>query len=131
MGGNEPDYDANNPIVRGSQPVQEEEYFTDTITRESVDFIDRHADKPFFLYVSYNAVHSPLQATDKYMKKFKHIEDIQRRIFTAMLANLDDSVGTIMKRLAEKELEKETLVFFLSDNVGPTKELTSRVSTLN
>ena len=65
------------------------------------------------------------------MKKFKHIEDIQRRIFTAMLANLDDSVGTIMKRLAEKELEKETLVFFLGDNVGPTKELTSRVSTLN
>ena len=131
MGGNEPDYDANNPIVRGSQPVQEEEYFTDAITRESVDFIDRHADKPFFLYFSYNAVHSPLQATENYMKKFKHIEDIQRRIFTAMLANLDDSVGTIMKRLAEKELEKETLVFFLSDNVGPTKELTSRVSTLN
>ena len=69
--GNEPDYDANNPIVRGSQPVQEEEYLTDAITRESVDFIDRHADKPFFLFVSYNAVHSPLQATDEYMDKFK------------------------------------------------------------
>ena len=93
VGGNEPDYDANNPIVRGSQPIQEEEYFTDAITRESIDFIDRHADKPFFLFVSYNAVHSPLQAADKYMNKFKHIEDIQRRIFAAMLANLDDSVG--------------------------------------
>ena len=45
------------------------------------------------------------------MKKFKHIEDIQRRIFTAMLANLDDSVGTIMKRLAEKELEKEIPIY--------------------
>jgi arylsulfatase A-like enzyme len=123
--GNEPDYDANNPIVRGSQPVQEEEYFTDAITRESVDFIDRHADKPFFLYVAYNAVHSPLQAADKYMNKFKHIEDVQRRIFAAMLANLDDSVGAIMKKLADEELEKDTLVFFLSDNGGPTRELTS------
>jgi arylsulfatase A-like enzyme len=125
MGGNEPDYDANNPIVRGSQPIQEEEYFTDAITRESIDFIDRHADKPFFLFVSYNAVHSPLQAADKYMNKFKHIEDIQRRIFAAMLANLDDSVGGIMKKLTDKGLEKDTLVFFLSDNGGPTKELTS------
>ena len=123
--GNEPDYDANNPIVRGSQAVQEEEYFTDAITRESVDFIDRHADKPFFLYVAYNAVHSPLQAADKYMDKFKHIEDIQRRIFAAMLANLDDSVGGIMKKLTDENLEKDTLVFFLSDNGGPTRELTS------
>lgn len=125
MGYNEPDYDANNPIVRGSQPVLEKEYFTDAITRESVDFIDRHADKPFFLFVSYNAVHSPLQAADKYMRKFKHIEDIQRRIFAAMLANMDDSVGDIMKKLEKEDLENETLVFFLSDNGGPTKELTS------
>ena len=115
--GNEPDYDANNPIVRGSQPVLEEEYFTDAITRESVDFIDRHANKPFFLFVSYNAVHSPLQAADKYMKKFKHIEDIQRRIFAAMLANLDDSVGDIMKKIEKEDLENDPLVFFLSDNV--------------
>ena len=123
--GNEPDYDANNPIVRGSQPVREKEYFTDAITRESVDFIDRHSDKPFFLFVSYNAVHSPLQAADKYMKKFKHIEDIQRRIFAAMLSNLDDSVGEILKKVEKEDLENDTLVFFLSDNGGPTKELTS------
>jgi arylsulfatase A-like enzyme len=115
MGGNEPDY----------QPVNEEEYFTNAITRESIDFIDRHTDKPFFLYVAYNAVHSPLQAADKYMNKFKHIEDVQRRIFSAMLANLDDSVGAIIKKLADEELEKDTLVFFLSDNGGPTRELTS------
>ena len=125
MGYNEPDYDANNPIVRGSQPVQEKEYLTDAITRESTDFIERHADKPFFLFVSYNAVHSPLQATDKYMNKFKHIKDFQRRIFAAMLANLDDSVGEIMNKVKDNGLEKDTLVFFLSDNGGPTKELTS------
>ena len=70
---------------------------------------------------SFEAVHSPLQAADKYMDQFKHIEDIQRRIFAAMLANLDDSVGGIMKKLAKENLEKDTLVFFLSDNGAPTR----------
>ena len=122
---NEPDYDANNPIVRGGQPVEEHEYFTDAITREAVDFIDRHDDKPFFLYVPYNAVHSPLQGADAYMEKFAHIEDIHRRIFAAMLGNMDDSVGDILNQVRKSGLEENTIVFFLSDNGGPTRELTS------
>ncbi|MDA1067970.1 MAG: sulfatase [Verrucomicrobia bacterium] len=125
MGGTEPDYDADNPIYRDGQPVEEEEYLTDAFTREAVSFIGRHADKPFFLYVPYNAVHSPLQGADPYMKKFEHIEDIQRRIFAAMLSNLDDSVGAILAKLREKGMEENTLIFFISDNGGPTRELTS------
>lgn len=125
MGHDEPDYDANNPIVRGGQPVVEELYLTDALTREATSFIDRHADKPFFLYVAYNAVHSPLQGADKYMQKFQHIEDIHRRIFAAMLANLDDSVGEVLKAVTKNSLDEETLIFFLSDNGGPTRELTS------
>lgn len=125
MGGNEPDYDADNPITRGGQLVVETEYLTDALTREAVDFIDRHDDKPFFLYLAYNAVHSPLQGADAYMKKLSHIEDIHRRIFAAMLANLDDSVGDVMKQLRKSGLEENTIVFFLSDNGGPTRELTS------
>ena len=121
----EPDYDADNPIIRGGQPVEESEYLTDALTREAVDFIDRHDDKPFFLYLPYNAVHSPLQGADAYMKKFSHIEDLQRRIFAAMLGNMDDSVGAILKQLRKSGLEENTLVFFLSDNGGPTEELTS------
>ena len=78
MGYNEPDYDANNPILRGGQPVAEREYLTDAFTREAVDFINRASDRPFFLYVAYNAVHSPLQGADKYMKKFQHIDDIHQ-----------------------------------------------------
>jgi arylsulfatase A-like enzyme len=124
-GNNEPDYDADNPIIRGGQPVVETEYLTDALTREAVDFIDRHDDKPFFLYLPYNAVHSPLQGADAYMHKFSHIEDIQRRIFAAMLANMDDSVGAVLKQLRKSGLEENTLVFFLSDNGGPTRELTS------
>ena len=121
----EPAYDANNPIVRGGQPVPEHDYLTDAFTREAVDFIGRNKDRPFFLYLAYNAVHSPLQGADAYMKRFAHIDDIQRRIFAAMLSNLDDSVGTVLRKLREEGLEENTLVFFISDNGGPTRELTS------
>ena len=125
LGTHEPDYNADNPIVRNSQPVNESEYLTDAFTREAVDFIERQQDRPFLLYVAYNAVHSPMQATDAYMERFKHIPDIQRRIFAAMLSNVDDSVGEIMKKLESEGLEENTLVFFVSDHGGPTKELTS------
>jgi arylsulfatase B len=125
MGHDEPPYDADNPILRGGQPVEENRYLTDALTREAVDFIDRNANKPFFLYVAYNAVHSPLQGAEAYMDRFAHIEDIHRRIFAAMLSNLDDSVGAVLNKLRDEGLERRTLVFFLSDNGGPTRELTS------
>ena len=125
MGHDEPDYDANNPIYRDGQPMVEPKYLTDAITRESVEFIDRHANRPFFLCVAYNAVHSPMQGADQYLQRFAHIDDIHRRIFAAMLANLDDSVGAILARLGKLGIKDNTLVIFLSDNGGPTKELTS------
>jgi arylsulfatase A-like enzyme len=123
MGYDEPDYDANNPIVRGSQPVTETNYLTDAWSREAVDFIHRHRDKPFFLFVAHNAVHSPLQAADAYMQKFEQINDLQRRIFAAMLANLDNSVGKVCRAVEAAGLQQDTLIFFLSDNGGPTREL--------
>lgn len=125
LNNHEPDYDANNPLYRGGQPVVETEYLTDALTREAVDFIGRHRDQPFFLHLAYNAVHSPMQGAERYMRKFAHIPDIQRRIFAAMLANLDDSVGAVLRQLRAAQLEESTLIFFVSDNGGPTKELTS------
>ncbi|MEE2947187.1 MAG: sulfatase-like hydrolase/transferase [Verrucomicrobiota bacterium] len=125
MNGTEPAYDANNPIVRGGQPVVEELYLTDAFTREAVDFIGRNNDRPFFLLLAYNAVHSPMQGADVYMKKFDHIQDVHRRIFAAMLSNMDDSVGSVLAKLRSEQLEQNTLIFFLSDNGGPTRELTS------
>ncbi|MDA0282706.1 MAG: sulfatase [Planctomycetota bacterium] len=125
MGYDEPAYDANNAILRGSQPVVELEYLTDALTREAVDFIDRNQERPFFLFLSYNAVHSPLQGADAYMKKFASIEDVHRQIFAAMLANMDDSVGSVLQKLRMTGLEDDTVVFFISDNGGPTRELTS------
>ena len=125
MGTHEPPYDANNPILQGGTPIREHAYLTDAFTREAVDFISRCKDRPFFLCLAYNAVHSPMQGAKKYMRRFSHIEDIHRRIFAAMLANLDDSVGAVLRRLRTEGLEEHTLVFFLSDNGGPTRELTS------
>ncbi len=125
MNSSEPAYDANNPLLRGGTPIQEDAYLTDAFTREAVDFIRRSSDRPFFLCVAYNAVHSPMQAKTGDLKRFSHIDDIHRRIFAAMLANLDDSVGTILNTLRQTRLEENTLVFFLSDNGGPTRELTS------
>ncbi|MCA9269734.1 MAG: sulfatase-like hydrolase/transferase [Planctomycetales bacterium] len=125
MGHREPDYDANNPILRGSQPVDERSHLTEAITREAEAFIDRCQDQPFFLLVAYNAVHSPLQGLDAYMDRAQGVDDVQRRIFAAMLMQLDDSVGRIVARLRERRLEERTLIVFLSDNGGPTRELTS------
>ena len=125
MNHDEPDYNANNPIVRSSQLVDEKEYLTDAFTREAVDFINRNEDRPFFLTLAYNAVHSPLQGLDEDLEKFKHIEDMQRRIFAAMVHNLDENIGRLSKCLKDKKLEANTVIFFLSDNGGPTKELTS------
>jgi len=127
---NEPLYDLNNPILRGDNIVEEKRYLTDAFTDEAVQFIDREKDKPFFLFLSYNAVHSPLQGADAYMKRMEHIPDIHRRIFAAMLSNIDDSVGSVLAKLKEDKLEEDTLIFFLSDNGGPTKELTSSNSPL-
>jgi arylsulfatase B len=125
MGSNEPDYDADNPMLRAGQPVEEKEFLTDALTREAVNFVDRNKDRPFFLYLSYNAVHSPLQGAERYMEKFAHIEDLHRRIFAAMLANLDDSVGAVLKKIKDTGLQDNTLIVFFSDNGGPTRELTS------
>lgn len=130
LGQREPDYDADNPILRGSQPVARFGNLTDTLTLEACDFIERHTTQPFFLYVPYNAVHSPMQGLDEYMARFSHIEDTHRRIFAAMLSQLDDSIGLIMGALHGWGLDGHTLVFLTSDNGGPTKELTSRNAPL-
>jgi arylsulfatase A-like enzyme len=125
LGSNEPEYDTDNPLLRSSQPVDEKANLTDALTREACNFIERHKAQPFFLNLAYNAVHSPMQGGDAYMEKFAHIPDIHRRIFAAMLSHLDDSVGRVIGQLRESGIEENTLVVFLSDNGGPTKELTS------
>ncbi len=128
---NEPPYDDANPILFGTQPVIESEYLTDAFSREAVAFIERHRAQPFFLYLAYNAPHSPMQSAEKYLRRFSHIEDIHRRVFAGMLSALDDGVGKVLEKIRAAGLDENTLVIFLSDNGGPTAELTSSNRPLN
>ena len=113
---------ATRNILRGAEVVTEREYLTDAFAREAVAFIDRHqkGDKPFFLEVTFNAVHTPLEATDGRLARFAAIPDRQRRTYAAMLSAMDDAVGAIRAKLKAAGLEEDTLVFFFSDNGGPT-----------
>ena len=125
MGTNEPPYDQHNPILRGREPVTEPAYLTDAHSREAVRFLKTPRNgKPFFLYLAYNAVHSPMQAKTEDMERFENL-DVHRRVFAGMLSNLDRNIGQVLQTLRQEQLEENTLIFFLSDNGGPTKELTS------
>ncbi len=121
----EPPYDANNPVLADGTPVMPDDYFTHALTREAGRFLDDAAGQPWFLCVSYSAVHSPMQALPADYESFAEIKDPQRRVFGGMLKALDESVGAIRADLAERGLAENTLILFLSDNGGPTAELTS------
>jgi arylsulfatase A-like enzyme len=107
-------------IFRGKEEVQEKEYLTDAFAREGVAFIERHAKEPFFLYWAFNAVHGPMEAAEKYLKRFPDIKDPKRQTYAGMLAALDDAVGQGLTTLRKHGLEENTLIFFVSDNGGPT-----------
>jgi arylsulfatase A-like enzyme len=101
-------------------------YTTDAYAARAVDWIEKVKDKPWFLYLPFNAQHAPLQATPKYLEKFKHIAEENRRTFAAMMANMDDAVGMVLAKVRALGQEENTIVFFFSDNGGPTASTTSR-----
>lgn len=105
-----------NALYRGRERISEAEYLTDAFAREAVSFIERHRDDPFFLYVAFNAPHTPIEATEEYVERFSHIADPHRRIYAAMVSSLDDAVGRILDKLEQAGLAEDTLVVFLSDN---------------
>jgi arylsulfatase A-like enzyme len=104
------------PIYRGREIVEPTEYLTDRFTNEAISFINRHSQKPFFLYLSYTAPHVPLQASKKYLDRFRSIQDPNRRVYAAMVSALDDSVGSVLAELERRRLRDNTVVIFLSDN---------------
>lgn len=95
-------------------------YLTDDITDRAVEFLQesRKEGKPFFLFVSYNAPHWPLQAKPEDMALFKHVKNRERRLYCAMVYAMDKGVGRILETLKKAGLEKDTIVVFLSDNGG-------------
>jgi len=104
---------------RNDQPLQEEGYATDLIANESIRIITRHdISRPLFLYVPFNAVHSPFQAPQNYIDMYKHITNKRRRIYAAMVTCMDNAIGRIVRTLQEKGMKRNTLIIFCSDNGG-------------
>ncbi|MCP5538925.1 MAG: sulfatase-like hydrolase/transferase [Akkermansiaceae bacterium] len=117
----------NDPLIRNGKVVKgEKDYLTDAFAREAADFIERSKAQPWFVYLPFNAVHSPLEATEKYEARFPNITEKKRKTYAGMLSALDDAVGRVMAKVRELGQEENTLVMFYSDNGGPTFETTSR-----
>lgn len=108
------------PIFRGTEVTGEKEYLTDAFAREAIDFIDRHKSEPFFLYLAFNAVHTPLEATEERLKKVASIENKTRRTYAAMTLAMDEAIGKVLAKVRADNLEEQTLIVFISDNGGPT-----------
>lgn len=98
-----------------------DEYLADFLTDRAVDFIQRHRDEPFFLYLPHFAVHSPYHAKKDLIAKYKQKEPVNGHndpVYAAMIASVDESVGRVLDTLDKLDLSENTLVIFSSDNGG-------------
>jgi arylsulfatase A-like enzyme len=108
------------PLDRNGKPEDLKQYLTDALTDHAVAFIETHRDEPFFYYLAYNAPHTPMQAPEDVLQRFAGIQDERRRKYAAMVYQMDVGIGRVLKALDHRKLRENTLVFFLSDNGGPT-----------
>ena len=106
-------------IYRDRTVQKLEGYTTDLFTDEAIGFIDRNAAKPWFLYLAYNAVHTPLEIAEHLRSRVPAtVTDPARRGYLSLLLGLDDAVGRLLAHLRQTGKDKDTLIFFLSDNGG-------------
>jgi arylsulfatase A-like enzyme len=104
---------------RNNQRVKEKGYSTTLLGDDAVRFIgQRDAAQPFYLYLAFNAPHTPYQATPEYLDQYKHIADPHRRAYAASITAMDDQIGRVLDALARKQLRDSTLILFISDNGG-------------
>ena len=110
---------------RNGQFLKEEGYYTDLIGNEAVNLINKHdTSKPLFLYVASLAAHAPYQAPKKDIDSYKGVfMDETQRIYAAMITNMDTQIGRIVAALEKKRMRENTLIFFTTDNGGPTSAL--------
>jgi len=117
--------DKHNPILRGTEPVDNIGYTTEAFAQEATKFIEKNKAGPWFCYLPFNAVHAPLESIEKYLSRFPDIKDKRRHTFAAMLSAMDDAIGTVLAKIREIGQEENTLIFFISDNGGPTPSTTA------
>jgi arylsulfatase A-like enzyme len=109
--------DGLSAIERNGQVIQEDRYLTSAITDEAISFIEK-AEDPFFTVLSYNAPHTPFQATREAYAMFEKIDDPVKRTYAAMIYSLDEEIGKLHRYLLATNKLENTLIFFLSDNGG-------------
>jgi arylsulfatase A-like enzyme len=108
-------------------PVKDDAFYTtDAYAERAVDVIGKSKDKPFFLYLPFNAQHAPLQPPQKYLDRFPNIDNENRKKFAATMSAMDDAVGKVLAKVREIAQEENTLIIFFSDNGGPTAQTTSK-----
>ena len=110
------------PILRNREPIEEPRYLTEAFGDEAASFVraQQGAGKPFFLYLAFNAVHAPLEATPEYLAPFDKIARGPRRTYVAMLSAMDQAIGRVLAQLEETGALENTLIIFTNDNGGPT-----------
>ncbi len=106
-------------------------YLTDDIGNEAVGFVEPRRAAPFFLYVSFNAPHTPMEALEEDLQLYGHVGEARRRTYCAMVHRLDVNVGRILQALDDAGLARRTLVAFISDNGGPVDANASINAPLN
>lgn len=108
------------PLEHNKVQTTETKYLTDELSDMAVKIISESAtsDKPFFMYLAYNAPHTPLEALESDMKKFKRIKNKDRRTYAAMVYAVDRGMAQIVKKLKETKQYDNTLIVFFSDNGG-------------
>jgi arylsulfatase A-like enzyme len=107
-------------IIQNGEEIEVKEYLTARFAEEACRFIMQNEKNPFFLYVPFNAPHTPFQAPKSQYNKFAHVKDKNKRVYYAMIAALDDAIGKIMDQVKKSGIEENTLIFFTSDNGGAT-----------
>jgi arylsulfatase A-like enzyme len=109
---------------RDNEQVREEGYTTTLLGDDAVRYIETHdGSKPFYLYLTFNAPHTPYQAPQEVIDRFAHIEDPTRRIYAAMITVLDENIGRVVDALDRTGLRENTLILFHSDNGGTSNPL--------
>ena len=104
---------------RDNKKVVEKGYSTTLLGNDAVKFInEQNSTKPFFLYLTFNAPHTPYQAPQEYVDKYKNITDPARRAYAGSITAMDDQIGRVVDALDKKKLRDNTLIVFMSDNGG-------------
>jgi len=104
---------------RNNKPVREKGYTTQLLGNDAVKYINtQSSNKPFYLYLTFNAPHTPYQAPKDYIDRYPNIADPTRRTYAGMVTCLDDEVGRIVAALDKKGLRDNTVILFHTDNGG-------------